>query len=224
MFRREQLANLIARKLFRSAKMKSSNRTFRREFPRRFRDDWSRSRAAKLIGEEIESLSLSPRILHFFVESAIPLWRCSARQRKPDNAMPRVLPHDFLRGYLCFGIRRERIHTIGFDVITFCPVENQVRRKENERDMGRKFNEVSRCLHIHTLREIRCTLRIGAAADRGAVDDQLRLFALKKRLNARKSCIIRHEETKNVEATDRVEEPAAAFLQTVIDFLNYGER
>ena len=88
-----------------------------------------------------------------------------------------------LAGGLGLAIKVQRIHSVGFSVIPFAPVKNQIRGKENERNVRRQFCQQFRDFDVHTPCQRGILLRIGDNGDGGAVNDELRLVFLKFAVN-----------------------------------------
>src|ERR1017187_10362016 len=90
----------------------------------------------------------------------------------------RIAQNDLLGGGFGLAIQMNRVHRVSLDVISLASVKHQIRRKENEWNLRRKFRQKLRHAHIHAPRQIGIRLCSGNGADGGAMNDELRRITL----------------------------------------------
>ena len=125
----------------------------------------------------LKRLPRLPRPAHLFVEAAVAGGRGAAVQRGADDRVFRVGQQDLLRRDFGFGIDAQRIDGRGFVVVARPPVEDQIGGQEDQRDVRRQLREQGGDFDVELAGQRGVGLAFRTLAERGAVDDQLRVAA-----------------------------------------------
>ena len=181
--RRNEPADLPARKFFRAGNVEQPGASLIHHFPNRARRLAGKNRAAKFVREQIHPLPRLPCEPQVFVETAIARARYAAIERRAHNGVARIAQNDLLGGGFHLAIQMNRVHRVSLGVIPLAPVKNQIRGKENERNVCRESGQKRGRVHIQTPRQIGIRLRSGNGADGGAMNDQLRLVITERAAN-----------------------------------------
>ena len=116
---------------------------------------------------------------------------CSLNPRSPVGEVPPLsevrmtvcfglAEHDLLRRDFGFGIDAQRIDGSGLVVIARATVEDQVGGQEDQRNLCRQLGEQGGDFDVELAGQRGVGLAFGTLAERGAVDDELRLLAAKR--------------------------------------------
>src|SRR5258708_2408367 len=108
------------------------------EYPNVARGDGGGGGRTEFIRKKSGRTALLPGAAEFLVEAAVAGRGSAAIQRGADDSVFGIGEDDLLGGELGLGIDTERIWRGGFVVVALAAIEDEGRRKENERDGGRK--------------------------------------------------------------------------------------
>ena len=86
-----------------------------------------RNRATKFVREQFHPLRCLQRPAELLVETAIARARHAGIERRAHDGVARIAQNDLFGGGFGLAILMNRVHRVGFGVIPFAPVKNQVR-------------------------------------------------------------------------------------------------
>src|SRR2546430_15187357 len=92
--------------------------------------------------------------------------------------MPRIGEDDLLGGNFGFGVNAQRTWLVVLIVVAFATVKDQIAREENQRNVVGQFRQAGGDLDVQPVRKRRIFLTGRTAAQRGAVNDELRAIFL----------------------------------------------
>ena len=148
------------------------------EFPDRAGGDGGGNRAAKFVDEQFHGPVLLPGAAHFFIEATISGGRITAIKGSADDGMAGIGENYFFSGGFSFAIDAQRVGRVRLGIIAAPAIENQIRRKKDKGYFSGKQGKVRGDFDVQFPGERRVGLALGALAQRGAVDDQLRFMVL----------------------------------------------
>jgi len=176
---REQLADLPARKFFRTGDVIQPDRILHREFPNGPRGYRRRDRTTKFVREELQRFAALKREAQLLVETAIAGRRGAEVQRRPDDGVFPIRQHDFFGLGFGFGVNVQRIDGRRFIVVSRATVEDKVGGEKDKRNVRGQFREEGGDFDIQLPGERGIFFARRRMRQRGAMDDELRLVFTK---------------------------------------------